>query len=180
MRWLQVQLIETVQGFNAEVNGPSAKSDGAEASIEYSPVERLTLLLKGSYTNAKITADVPAIGARNGESLPYSPKFTGVALGDYRFAAIGNISPRVGLTYSYHGSQETGFSDGGRFTLPSYDSLDLRAGFDWSNYSVIARVDNVTNKFGVTSALPSLAAGYPFSGTVVRPRTFGLSLEAKF
>jgi iron complex outermembrane receptor protein len=180
MRWTDVQLVVLTHGFSAEVNAASAKSDGAEASVEIIPLERLTLSLKGSYTNAKITANVPSIGAKDGDPLPYSPKVSGAALVDYRFAAFNSISPRAGLTYAYHGSQKTGYSDGTSYTLPSFDSLDIRAGFDWSNYSLIARVDNVANKFGVTSALPIYAPGFPFGGTVVRPRTFGLSLEGRF
>lgn len=180
MHWIDVQLSENVQGFIAIVNGASAKSDGAEASVEIVPFKRLTLSLKAAYTNAKITANVPSIGAHDGDPLPYSAKVSGAAVMDYRFADLNGISPRAGLTYSYHGSQNTGYSDGVSYTLPSFDSLDLRAGFDWSNYSLIARVDNVTNKFGVTSALPTYAPGFPFGGTVVRPRTFGLSLEGRF
>ena len=143
-------------------------------------MERLTLFAKASYIDAKITADVPSIGATNGDPLPYSPKVSANVGMDYRVGAFNSFSPRVGLTYSYHGSQSTGFSNGVTYRLPSYDNLDVRAGFDWSKYSLIARIDNVVNKFGVTSAATSYAPGFPLAGTVVKPRTFGLSFEARF
>src|SRR5215470_12041910 len=81
-------------------------------------------------------------------------------------------------------TQTTAFTTGGQgFTLPSYGTLNLRAGLDWSSYSINARIDNVTNKFALTDAVLTSAfqpSGSPVGGVVIKPRTVGLSLEARY
>jgi hypothetical protein len=51
---------------------------------------------------------------------------------------------------------------------------------DWLRYSLIARIDNVTNKYALTDAEPTSAVGTPLAGIVIKPRTFGVSLMVRF
>lgn len=180
MRWTDIQLSVFSSGFESIGNAASAKSDGAEASIQVVPVEHLTINLKGAYNDAKLTADAPSLGAVSGDSLPYAPKFSTAAVMDYQLASFNNISPRAGLTYGYHTSQYSAYTNGTRYDLPGYGTLDVRGGFDWSRYSVIATVTNVTDKYGITSTTAGAAAGTPLVATIVKPRTVGLAIAAHF
>jgi outer membrane receptor protein involved in Fe transport len=185
MVWKDMQLNVIIHGGTVVANASSAKSDGVEASFQFAPIEGLTATINGAYTDARLTAPIGnPINAADGDRLPYAPKFSASALVDYRFGAVSGVIPRVGLTYAYHGAQTTAFTTGGQgFTLPSYRTLNLRAGLDWSRYSINARIDNVTNKFALTDAVLTSAfqpSGSPVGGVVIKPRTVGLSLEARY
>lgn len=181
MDWSNIQLDVSTNAGLFVTNASSAKSNGAEAAVQIVPHDRLSVSLKVAYTDAKLTAPVAApVNAASGDRLPYSPKLNAAALVDYRVAALGAVVPTVGFTYAYRGSVASSFTNGASFTLPSYDTLDLRVGLDWSRYTLIARVDNVTNKYGLTDVGATSAAGTPIAGIVIKPRTFGLSFAAKF
>lgn len=181
MDWSDIQLNVIYNGFGVVANASSAKSDGIEAALQLVPIDGLTVSLNGAYTNAKLTSDIAApISAVSGDRLPYSQKFAAAAVFDYRFTAFNRVVPHAGLTFAYHGSENTAFTTaGGSTTLPSYQTLDLRAGVDWLRYSVIARIDNVANKYALAVAGPTTATGAPFGGGVIKPRTFGITLMAK-
>lgn len=180
MVWTDIQLNVYIDGGTVVANAASAKSDGAEASLQLA-IEGLTLNLNAAYTDAKLTSNIPApISAANGDPLPYAPKVTAATVVDYRFAALKGVVPRAGLTYAYHGSEDTAFTTGTGAKLPSYETLDLRSGVDWSRYSLIARIENVTNRYALTDAEVTLAGGTPLGGIAIRPRTFGISFMAHF
>jgi len=180
MVWSNIQLTETINSFIVVANGSGAKSDGAEASLAIVPIERLSVNLKGAYTDARFTAAAPALGAVSGNPLPYSPKVMLAAITDYNFSKQGDWTPTVGLTYAYHGADESAYSNGVTYHIPSYATLDLRAGAAWNNYSVIVRAINVANKYGLTSVATSSAFQSPVEGTVIQPRTLELTLKARF
>jgi outer membrane receptor protein involved in Fe transport len=180
MVWSDVQISIVVQNFSSFGNAAKAKSDGAEGSIQIVPVRDLTIGLKAAYVDARLTADAPSIFGKNGDRLPFSSKFTSSVPVDYRFGVSSSVTGSVGGTYSYRGAQYTGFSSSGRIMLPSYNTLDLRVGLDWPRYSLLARVDNVTNTWGVTTAQIGRASGSPYIGAVIRPRTYGLSFQVRF
>ena len=133
-----------------------------------------------TYTDARFTAAAPALGAVSGDPLPYSPKTMVATIMDYNFGKIGDWTPTAGLTYAYHGADESAYSDGVTYHIPSYETLDLRAGAAWNNYSVIVRAINVANEYGLTSVATSSALHSPVEGTVIQPRTFELTLKARF
>ena len=187
MLWSRMQLNVFIGGGTVVANASSSESDGAEASVRITPVENLSVVLNASYTDARLTGPIGTpINASAGDPLPFSPKYTFATIVDYRFAPWSGVTPRVGLTYSYRDSQETAFaatsglSGQGVHTLPSYSTLDLRAGIDWSRYSLTARIENVTNQYALGDAYTNNAPGAPLVGVVVRPRTFSLSLAAHF
>jgi iron complex outermembrane receptor protein len=183
MDWTDIQLEAAIDNGVYVANGPSARSEGVEGTFDLVVFAGLSLHLSASYTDAKLTSDVgPPTNASSGTPLPYSPKYAAAAVVDYRLHPLDGVTPSIGLTYAYRDSYVSSFSQGGIITLPGYGSLDVRGGLEWENYRVIARIDNVTNKFALTDA--NYFAAYP-SGTVVeavvvRPRTYGLSVEYRF
>lgn len=180
MKWTDIQINTIISGFSVVGNVGEAQSDGIEASLGFSPVDGLYLGLSAAYIDAQIEEDAPSLGAREGDPLPYSPKFSGSALADYRVMLSNDMEATVGLTYAYYTEQRIGFGLA-PIELPSYGTLDLRCGLDRDRWSVIARVENVTDKYALTYVEPWLGFfGGRYAGTVIRPRTYSLSLEARF
>jgi outer membrane receptor protein involved in Fe transport len=180
MVWSNIQLQDLIHGFSVVANGSGAKSDGAEASVAIEPIEHFSINLKGAYTDARFTAPAPALGAGSGDPLPYAPKTMIAAITDYNFDKVSDWTPTVGLTYAYHGADESAYSDGVTYHIPSYETLDLRAGAAWDKYSVILRAINVTNAYGLTSVVTGNALNSPVQGTVIQPRTIEVTLKARF
>jgi iron complex outermembrane receptor protein len=185
MYWHDIQTSESIHGFSVITNAGGATSDGIEFALEALPIEGLTAEIKGAFMKTEYTTDVPCgkgcDPTPRGTPLPYSPHFTGTLNLDYDFEPYHEFTPTVGLTYSYHGSVFTPLSNFTSYAIPSYDTLDLRAGVTWAQYSIIGRINNIADTFGLTSAyagagtLENLAGG-----TVIQPRTFSLSFEAHF
>ena len=75
----------------------------------------------------------------------------------------------------------------GQVELPSYDVIDLRAGVDFERFSVELFAKNVTDEYALVSfggfgqlhrtMTPGLLNG---AAAVLRPRTIGLVLSARF
>ena len=181
MVWSDIQLNVNFVGGTVVANASSAKSSGAEASLSLAPIDGLTVSFNGAYTDAKLTAGIPdPVFAHKGDPLPYSAKFSGSAVLDYRLPSFNSVVPRFGLTYAHRGSQNTSFTTGANYKLPSYDTLDVRGGVEWSRYSVLARIDNVANKYALTDAEGTVATNTPLGGVVIKPRTVGISFAAEF
>jgi iron complex outermembrane recepter protein len=184
--WKDTQISARIGGFSVVGNVGKAKSDGAEVSLNLAPGNGLNLNLSGAYSDAKIDANAPLLGAFKGDPLPYSPKLSLSTAIDYRHETSTSLVPHVGLAYSYYSKQNTAFQSTtslGRpiaFELPSYGSLDIRGGIDWAQYSLVARIDNVTDEFALTNVAVLSDRGLPTAGTVLKPRTYGLSFEARF
>jgi iron complex outermembrane recepter protein len=180
MDWSDIQINVITQGFSTTGNAAKAKSDGAEVSLDIVPIDSLSLRLSTTYNDAKIASNAPSLGAVDGNPLPYSPKLSVSGAFDYRPTVAGRFTPNAGLTFAYYSKQNTGFQNGTTYKLRPYGTLDLRGGIEWSQYSLLARVDNVTDRYALTDVRSSTALGAPLVGTVLKPRTYGLSFEARF
>ena len=76
-----------------------------------------------------------------------------------------------------------------RIRIDGYETVDLRAGVDFGQFSVQAYVRNLFDTYGVVNA-----GGFPFSvqpalggtdiplmtASTIRPRTFGVTFGARF
>jgi outer membrane receptor protein involved in Fe transport len=180
MDWKDIQLGVLTGGFLATANAAVARSDGVEGSLQIEPVESLSVSIKAAYAHARVLSDVPSIGFVSGDALPYAPRFSAAILADYHFPTLNGTSPSFGLTYAHQGSVDTTFTGGVRYTLPAYDTLDLRGGFAWRQYSLLARIENVANKYALTDAAPGNGLGTPLTGIIIKPRVFSISLAAHF
>jgi iron complex outermembrane receptor protein len=184
MLWKDLQIEGVLDGLGYEANAGSARSDGVEGSVRFKPVRNLTVSLNAAYVDARITADVPTLNAVDGQPLPQAAKVSGSASLDYRFAPIRSVSPFAGMTYAYRGTSYSGFSGAGfgvtSYQMPGYSTLDLRAGVDWSNYSVMFRIANATNSYGIVNVQTIPAIGGPLGGSVIPPRTYSLAVAANF
>ncbi len=62
-------------------------------------------------------------------------------------------------------------------TYGEYASVNLRAGLDWANYTATAFIENLAGSDGKVSAFYALKTPIAIRQ---KPRTFGLTLDAKF
>jgi iron complex outermembrane recepter protein len=186
--WNNIQLNALVGGLTITGNGGKAESNGAEFDAQFEPIPHLVFGATAAYVKTRmnsVSSDSTA-GAVVGDSLPYTPKWAGSLTGDYAFPLANGFTPGVGASWIYQGSRPSSFSDdqlNTKVTIPSYNTLGLRAHLDWKNYSLLLHLDNVTNEHGYeTIVFGRIAPGQPFNPTAVPilPRTIGLTASAHF
>jgi iron complex outermembrane receptor protein len=181
MLWKHLQIEEQINIFDVVANVGDATSDGVEATLNFVPLERLDVALKGAYDLARFTSYTNAqLGAVAGEPLPYAPHVSLASVIDYRFADTQGFVPKVGATFSYRSREIGAYNSGATLGIPAFESLDLRAGMDWSHYTLLAKVDNATNRYGLSSVGYGTYLNSPLVGIVMKPRTFGLAFQAHF
>jgi iron complex outermembrane recepter protein len=184
INWTNIQLIELVDGLGVNSNGGEARSQGLEWTFGYVPLHGLTFNWVGAYTNAKLTTDAPGVSGVAGDPLPFSPKWSTALNGDYEVAAFADYKAFVGATWSYVGSRRTDFGSSvntlEQVALPSYNTYEARVGLDNNHYRVSLYGKNLGDSRGITSYLSSGAPGLQGEAGVIQPRTFGVTLSAKF
>jgi iron complex outermembrane recepter protein len=182
--WKDIQLFTVVNGFGINGNGGTAKSKGAELTASFTPTAGLTFALNGAYTDAVLTKDTdPRVGGKDGDSLPYTPKWAAGLRGDYDWNVSG-ATAFVGGGVSYTGDRTFDFVSrtgaGDLRTIGSYVTLDLRTGVEVGRWLLELYGKNLTNEDGIATvaaagAFPNRALGLAY----IRPRTIGLSLGVR-
>jgi outer membrane receptor protein involved in Fe transport len=189
--WKKIQLLEYVDNFGVNTNGGTARSKGVEWTFGLTPVTGLTFTLTGAYVDAYLTSNAPATGAESGDRLPYAPKWSTSLDGAYTWRAFSGFDGFAGATWSYIGSRvndfastptAAGFVPNPQAELPSYDTVNLRAGLDSGRWTFELYGKNVGDKRGITY-YTSTNTGTPDAGGVVsyvQPRTIGALVTARF
>jgi len=193
--WNNIQLAAVVNGFGVNVNGASAKVDGAEIVATLRPTAGLTTSISFAYNDARLSGDTDpvAVGALKGDRLPFTPKYAVNANADYEWDIGSDLTASLGASIRSVSRQSGGFDPAylgafGRFPrVKAYEVIDLRAGVDFGRFALNAYVNNLTNSGGITSTQALLGvAGLPRNangalGTgVVRPRTIGVNATIAF
>ncbi|MGN6821105.1 MAG: TonB-dependent receptor [Sphingomonas sp.] len=191
--WNNIQLLTVVNGFGVNINGSNATSDGAEFTATIRPIQGFVTSINGAYTDAKLSGDAPAlVGGLKGDRLPYTPKYSVSWNSDYTWGIGGDAKAFIGGSLRFLSKQNAGFdatfraANGRQRQIPSYATLDLRAGLDFGRFSLEAYARNLTNSEGKTSTGSLTANGLPVSPNgalttgVIRPRVIGLSVSAGF
>jgi len=189
--WKDIQLLarDPASGFGFNSNGSSAKIDGVEWVFAARLVRGLELSWNGAYTNARLTGDTPpVVGGRDGDQLPFTPKFSTAINADYQWHLGGETTAHVGGSLR-HLSGQTADYDAAFVAahqeqrhIDSYEVIDLNAGVDFGRFDVQAYVRNLGNSHGVTSTTATTVSGLPANpdgaiGTgIIRPRTIGVTL----
>jgi iron complex outermembrane receptor protein len=193
INWQKIQLFEFVDNFGINANGGSAQSKGAEWTLGLTPVEGLNFLLTGAYIDAALTADAPAAGGSNGDALPYAPKWSTSLDGSYTWHAANDLDAFVGATWSYTGARISDFAAsatvvGGalafvpdpRATLPSYNTVSLRAGLEEARWTLELYVKNIGDTRGITAYGNSGTPNFGGSIGLIQPRTVGATATVRF
>ena len=189
--WKKIQLLEIVDNFGINANGGTATSKGLEWTFALTPLQGLTFTLTGAYVDAYLTADAPAAGGTDGDPLPYAPKWSSSLDAAYNWAAWGDYGGFAGATWSYIGSRISDFAASTtivnntlvplvdpRAGLPSYSTVNLRAGFNNARWTFELYVKNLADTRGITyytnSGTPSLGG----SIELAQPRTLGATISS--
>jgi outer membrane receptor protein involved in Fe transport len=187
--WKDIQLFAVVNDTGINVNGGTARVNGVEFSATARPFRGLRLSINGAYTDAELTEDTPpASGGLDGDPLPYVPKLSGAVLADYEFPiGAGDTEAFIGGTLSFTDERPAGLGerdeDENLIFVPSYETVDLRAGVNFQRFTIQAFVRNLFNTRGVTSAsgfAPGENPGNAADVAIIRPRTIGLTLSAEY
>jgi len=191
-----------------KVNGGAAKSQGFETSFQFKPTPQLVIDGSYSYTDAKLTEDVPGIitirktpnnykgrpkfvqlDAHDGDRLPGSAKNSG-ALGATYTTPILEGDLIANWTATYRGSvvSRLGWDRGYGDKIPSYVTHRASLNYQADKYSVGLFANNIFDKYAVVSVGQDRSRIGVNDGVVVRyyrqtvltPRTFGLQASIKY
>jgi len=184
--WKDVQLFLVVNNVGINGNGGTAVSKGFEFAASVFPASGLAFSLNGAYTDAYLTQDTdPVVGGKNGDPLPYVPKWSVAFNADYEWTLKGTARAYVGGSVDYTGDRTIEFSnraaDGSLRKTGSFTTLNLRTGVYHGRWSFELYGKNLTNEAGVLSIdpagpLPNGALGL----SLIRPRAIGVSIGTRF
>lgn len=188
IEWKKMQVLsETPSGFIVTGNAGNARSSGLEMAWAWRPLAGLTLAANAAYTDAHLTSDSPGISAKAGDRLPDVPKLSANLSADYDFPISDEISGFAGGNYQYQGARIMDFVSGAppnfvRPAMPSYNTVNLRAGLIRGGFTGELYVKNAGNSYGINHLVSEVQDGYsaPLGASVLQPRTFGVSLSYKF
>ncbi len=188
MDWKNVQMTSDIGGYAIISNGAKATVNGVELETRLAPVAHLTVGVNVAYTDAKfdaVSADVSSVtGAVAGDALPFTPTWAASAVADYVRPVSGTLTSTVGATYRYQGSRWSDYPGDPLNTgvvIPHYQTVDIRAGLNWSRYEVQARVSNLCNSHGLDTIVDQRIEGNPPAfAAIIPPRMFTLSFGVTF
>jgi len=179
--WDDIQLVVTnVISFYDNAGG--ARSRGIELSTEMRPTDGLTLGAWAAWGDAELTEDFPDTSNTfgvSGDSLPYSPDFSGSFSVDYQFDFTGRATASVGAAVRYVGERAGDFRADAvtaQPTLPSYSQVDANFGLTAGAWTFNAFVNNVSDKRGVTGIAPFNVNAFNY----IQPRTIGMTVARTF
>jgi outer membrane receptor protein involved in Fe transport len=192
--WKDIQLFEYVQvpgtpGFGINANGGTARSKGFEWTLGLTPVTGLTFTLAGAYIDAYLTSAATDEGGNEGDRLPYVPKLSYSLDGAYTWRAFSDYNGFAGATWNYSGSRfnafgatqtATGFTANPRPELPSYNTVNLRAGLENGRWTFELYCRNVGDTRGIAYYINSTTPNYGGAVNYVLPRTVGALVTARF
>jgi hypothetical protein len=150
-----------------------ARSLGAEATLEWRPVPRVTLGISAGINDARILDfSDPVTGLRVAAGkAPYAPAGEASATLAFRdpsgfFASVTGTA--VGRTY-YTETEDAAYSQA------PYGVLDGRAGFAAARFRITAYVSNAANRGYYSLIIPGVNSAAPGA-----PRTFGTEVSYRF
>jgi outer membrane receptor protein involved in Fe transport len=207
IKWQGIQVDSTtlngVTGIT--VNGGGAKSQGFETSFQLRPIPALVIQGTYSYTDAKLTEDVPSIlsirvpvgypgsavqiAALDGDRLPGSAKNSGSLGATYSFPMRdGNLIANWTATYRGNVVSRLGWDRSYGTKIPSYVLHRASLTYETDKYSVSLFGTNIFDKYAVVSTgqdrsrigvNDGVAVRY-YQQTVLNPRTFGIEASIKY
>jgi outer membrane receptor protein involved in Fe transport len=160
-------------------NFGKAKNYGLESTVIWHPVGGWTMQGNFTYLDATLSQAVQS-GATNepaGATLPGASKWNLNATVRYDWSGVP-LRPAVQLSDRFISTAPGGFGFAEPITVGNYNLLDGRVSGRYANLEATVFVNNIADKRGVTTA--SDFAGSPFSQYIVRPRTYGLTLDYRF
>lgn len=171
--------IPTGCGLGYVANAGKARSEGVELQLSFQVAEPLRLDLGGSWTNARLVENVPAVpGAVKGNELPGTPKLNLNASVQYAFR-IGERDASLRSDIIYVGPFYGDLTQNTRLESGDYIKLDIAGRMEFEPVSIDLYVNNATNRDTYTFRGTTTTVGAAY-GYRLRPRTIGMRLNTAF
>ena len=186
LNWQKIQVPGTLpSGISYVANGGTARSRGLQLESSVTAMQGLEFRVTAAYIDAVLTQDAPTANGAKGDRLPLVPQFSASLRADYQHAAFGDWIYRVGAGLRHVGKRySVGLLALDGIATDGYDALDLNADLSDSRLTVRVFAKNVTDKRAYLSAFsfPDLSGAVVVQneGTVLQPRTVGVSVDYKF
>jgi iron complex outermembrane receptor protein len=181
-KWKDIQISTSAAGFAYFVNGGTATSRGAEASLVYYPIAGLSLRAAGGYTKAVLDEDAPDAGGVKGDALPFVPKITSSFSANYRWVPAAGWVATLGGSIDYTGERRSDFSARAPIDVPTFKTVNLSGGLEKGNWRLSVYAKNLANARGFTyikSRSLALDAN-PLAAGLITPRTIGADINYRF
>ncbi len=163
-------------------NAAAARIDGAELEASWLPVAKLEIDATVSWLDARYTeATSSAIGVREGNKLPLTPKWSASLSASYPFdlGAAGTLTPR--FDYAYRSAVFNTADNAAIVHQKGYSVLNGAVAWEPARGDLTVTLGgrNLTDERYLLTATYSDAAGLA-EGTYARPREWYLSIKKRF
>ena len=171
------------------ISVPKSEIYGLDASLEAHPLSSLTTSLGITVLNSRVTSLFTAVTQNNvvgefqGSQIPYTPHVTLNADGEYDHEVFGRYRGFIGASVLYHSVSNATFQTSAvpapEFDLPSYVTLDLRAGVGTPDgrWRLTLFGRNVTNSYYLTGNYSNGNERFVYTGL---PAVYGATLSFKY
>lgn len=133
-------------GFGYMANAASARSRGVEFESTSLLTDSLKLIVNFAYTSSKMTADVPTIGAENGDDMTMVPEYNFYTALNQDFELLGRDA-NIRLDANGYGKYKTHFDVRPEDISPAYVVFNLSAGMQINDSARInVHVKNLRNE----------------------------------
>ena len=161
------------------VNAGKSRSIGAEASVRAQVTDAFSLNANYGYTYATFTDyAVSEEETYNGRYVPFVPKHTFSAGGQYRFTLRRNtILDHITLDANYRAAGRIYWTEQNNASQPFYGTLDGRISFAKGNGQIALWIANALNKHYQAFYFETMGRGFEQAG---RPLQVGIDLRCNF
>lgn len=179
--WTDIQLrVTNSQGFSYAGNGDTARSQGVELNTSYNVTDGLKLGGYITYTDAKLTADAPGVGGKDGDRLPGSAPWAGGVMADYEQEIDTGTKLIGGVAYRYKDAVNGQLAGTGQpYRMGAHSIVDLYGGVEFGKTAVRLYVKNLLNERAYTGLAFLTDRTRPLFAPV-QPFTVGLSIDQAF
>lgn len=191
--WTDQQISLTDPGGTFVYIGNAGKShvNGFELTMNAQPVEGLSLTLGATYTDSRLSEDMPAPPSPtdpeadplpyglDGDRIPYTPKWSFAGQARYEVPFSTSLAGYAGTSFNYRGASYTNFNsafDDYR-EADDYFLIGLRLGVRWEAWDTSLFIDNVTDE---VPEIGLRVTGDGYRVYTTRPRTIGVRVATRF
>lgn len=182
--WSDQQISVTDPGgtFVYIANAGKSYVNGFEFQINAQPTDSLSFNLGATYTDSRLSEDMPATAQASGfdgDRIPYTPRWSYAGQVQYELPFSSDLTGYASTNFNYRGESYTNFND----QADDYQQLDdyflvgLRAGVRFDAWDAGIFVDNVTDE---VPEIGLRVTGDGYRVYTTRPRTIGLRVSTRF
>jgi outer membrane receptor protein involved in Fe transport len=184
INWSDQQISVTDPGgtFVYIANAGKSYVNGFEFQLNGQPTDRLSFNLGATYTDSRLSEDLPATAQTSGfdgDRIPYTPKWSFAGQLTYEVPFSSTLTGYASTNFNYRGVSYTNFnsqSDDYQ-ELDSYFLLGLRAGVRVDGWDAGVFVDNVTDE---VPEIGLRVSGDGYRVYTTRPLTAGVRVSKQF